>query len=166
MHIRLLRETVLETKLGLLRAFRQKNESVKAHRFEEAAEYRSAERALLEKIDQLRHETINLLEDCKKSPEDLEHYIELQTILFEFHPMDFYKSSRYDINEEAVKKYLSDYWEQRNQINRDIFLCLKKEYEMIRDAMHQFKNEGDDEKAKKALLRLKDIGDIIQSYQP
>ena len=84
-----LKEEILTEKLKLIRFQKEKNEAVKNQDFEKASNLRDLEKQSYDKVQELKSAVLEQLSAFDIHEEKLDVYLELQEMLFEFHPIQF-----------------------------------------------------------------------------
>lgn len=162
MDLNLLKENILETKLNQHRIQLKKKAAVKNQHYAEAAQLREQEKLILEHIEKLKRLVLKSIHTLKVEHGNLNDYALLQSLLFEFHSIDFKNDSSNSESIEAIDNFMNHYWKIREQMQEDLMNFLSEEYQYLRGQMRQFNSEADNENAQSALSRLKSISEIIQ----
>ena len=162
MDLNLLKENILETKLNQHRIQLKKKAAVKIQHYAEAAQLREQEKLILEHIEKLKRIVLKSIHTLKADHGNLNDYALLQSLLFEFHSIEFQKDCSNSESIEAIDNYMNRYWKIREQLQEDLMNFLSEEYQYLRGQMRQFNSEADNVNAQSALSRLKSISEIIQ----
>jgi hypothetical protein len=162
MDLNLLKENILESKLNLHRIQLKKKAAVKNQHYAEAAQLREQEKLVREHIEKLKSIILKSIHTLKSEHGNLNDYALVQSLLFEFHSIDFKNDNSNSEYIEAIDNYVNHYWKIREQLQEDLMNFLSEEYQHLKGQMLQFNSEADNENAQSTLSRLKSISEIIQ----
>jgi hypothetical protein len=166
MEINILKEQILEIKLKLHKIQLEKNTAAKHQHYERAADLRAQEKQLKEDFGILKSEVLKEMEKSRDEYGDITDYAEFQSLVFEFHPIDFLNDTKQAKSVEAIDNYIHNYWKIRDQMHDDLMKYLFEEYKYLREQIQIFKSDSDEVNAQKALQRLASISDLIHRHKP
>ena len=161
MNLNITKEEILQIKLNLFKVVKNKNAAAIAQNWEHAAKCREEEKIVREKFEGLKNEIINELTNLKKSSDNIDDYVLLQGLLFEFHSAEFYDDCCGVKNMGTIESHAKKYWNLRDQMHQELMDFLSQEYAFLKEQMHQSVKEGDQAKGKMVVSRLAAIGDFI-----
>lgn len=163
MNLSITKEELLQLKLNLFKLVKNKNASVLAKNWENAAKCRDEEKLVSQKLQTIKNEILHELVHLKQPLENMDYYVLLQGLLFEFHSVEFYDDCMCEKTIDTIDSHVNKYWNIRNQMHQELMDFLKEEYVILREQMLLSIKEGDQEKGQMVLKRLKAISDLIIS---
>jgi hypothetical protein len=159
-----LKEDILTEKLKLIRFQKEKNEAVKNQDFEKAANLRDLEKQSYDKVQELKSAVLEQLSTFDVHEEKLDVYLELQEMLFEFHPIQFRYDNLSHSSLTDINHAVSTYWQIRNEAYFNFKKYIEGEYITLRkEWIDQFKNN--DNAVKNTLKQLNHIREFLVRFK-
>ena len=161
MNLDITKEEILQFKLNLCKTIKHKTEALVALNYAEAAKVREEEKIVQKQLEDLKNQILRELTNLRQSSENIDDYVFLQGLLFEFHSAEFYDDCCGEKNIETIEAHAKRYWNLRDQMHQELMGFLNEAYAFLRVQMHQFVKEGDEAKGKMVVKRLTAISDLI-----
>lgn len=131
--IKILKGEILAEKLNVYNLNIEKNEAVRHQNFYQASQLRDQEKHSYEKLQELKLEVLDQLSSIEGRDEKIEIYLDLQELLFEFHPIQFRNDNLRHPNLSDVQLSVAKYWQIRSETYIDFKKFIEAEYVNLRD---------------------------------
>ena len=159
-----LKEEILTEKLKLIRFQKEKNEAVKNQDFEKASNLRDLEKQSYDKVQELKSAVLEQLSAFDIHEEKLDVYLELQEMLFEFHPIQFRYNNLSHSSLTDINHAVSTYCQIRSEAYFNFKKYIEGEYITLRkDWIDEVKN--DDDAVKNSLKQLNHISEFLERFR-
>lgn len=159
-----LKEEILTEKLKIIRFQKEKNEAAKNQDFEKASNLRDLEKQSYDKVKELKSAVLEQLSAFEVHEEKLDAYLELQDMLFEFHPIQFRNENLSHSSFTDVNHAVSTYWKIRSEAYLNFKTYIEGEYITLRAAwIDQVKNK--DKNVKNTLQQLNHIREFLVRFK-
>ena len=131
--IKILKGKILTEKLNVYNLNIEKNEAVRNQNFYQASQLRDQEKHSYEKLQELKQDVLDQLSSLEGRDEKIELYLDLQELLFEFHPIQFRNDNLKNPNLSDVQLSVAKYWQIRSETYIDFKKFIEAEYVNLRD---------------------------------
>ena len=165
MDIIALKEKLLKGKLELFRLQTDKDEAARLQNYEKAAGIRDLEKIALEKHLSLKNEISSLIAEFKLQENNLNEYLELNELLFEFHPSEFRNDSENSLNKSSMQACVNQYWQIRQDMYSDFKIFIETEYKSLMLKRGEFIKANNQEASDIALRTLYGMGEFLSDFR-
>jgi hypothetical protein len=131
--LKILKGKILTEKLNVYNLNIEKIEAVRNQNFYQATQLRDQEKQSYQKLQELKLEVLEKLSAIVIQDDKIELYLDLQELLFEFHPIQFRNDSLKHSNLSDVQLSVAKYWQIRIETYNDFKKFIEAEYVNLSD---------------------------------